>query len=82
MVLDGCEGEMFEFDIVQKTSGEITSFLRDVWLVLCPDEFAGCSSQSSALQVSHPNYLAATFCGIWSWSSSPCMDLLGGDLFH
>ena len=55
---------MLGFDVVQKTRDEVTSYLREIWLVLCADEFTGCSSQCSVLQVSHPSFLAANFGGI------------------
>lgn len=50
---------MLGFDVVQETRDEVTSYLGEIWSVLCPGEFAGCSNQHSVLQVSHPSFLAA-----------------------
>lgn len=71
---------MLGFDVIQKSRDEVTSYLGEIWLVLRPDEFAGCSSQCSVLQVSHPSFRAADFGGIRSWTSCLCLCLPGGDL--
>jgi len=68
---------MLGFDVVQKTRDEVTSYLGEIWIVLCPEEFAGCSSQCSVLQVSHPSFLAANVGGIWNHRIIECFGLEG-----